>query len=1349
MDEIVINTRIDTSGIDKGIEEIKKKLSGMSDSTVNIGTAMEESMSNANANIGDLLNNLADRVEMFIADFVEGFSDGLNQAYEEAQEKTDTVATSTNTFSEALERNIASIANTTAEIELLLNALLKMSGTMDTNIRCIANGQADMEMFANRTGEASETTSRFGTAFKKAFGVVVSAGKKVVGTIGNIVKRVHDLGARMMGPIKQVGAFVKKFLSIAGLVGILKKVGASFQAAISSLEGWGTKTSMILSDYKKAGKDLNNAIGAALAPLIDTFLPQVTAMMNRLADTFNTIGMYIAALLGKKTYTRAIRYQNDYKDAIAKTGAAADKASGSLAKFDELTIIDTPEEQEQNPFADTAIPEELQQIQSLKDLINSIDFGGAGDKAAEFVNNLMSNIKEKIENFPIEDIVAGLTIFVGRFLTGVNFNNIGATFGSLVNKIVDGIAAIFDTDPDILNKMVQAFLDFITGIFTEIDFEKAGDTFSTVVNKIIEALGKGIREFPIELIVSSIVTFFSKCFDGINFEGFGADLGALVNKIVDGIQTIFDTDPEILNKMVRSFNSFVRGFLQETDFQNLGGTIVKTVGKIIDALIEGIKTFPADDAAEAFSDFLWGAASEIGEFFEDFSFIEFSDTVTDKIVEFVENIKWHRVLGALGKLAAAIVTSVAELIIAGLETPLRLVKELLVRAMNGMGQYLIDHGGPIAKKIGKGMVEASQGLDTFYDNTIGSWKEKAQNSLDEWQSNFNDKVDLMVAKGDEAWEAAHQQAATYSEVTQEMAMEMERQRQETAKSLDDSNKKTAQSYQSVTQEMAMQMEIQRQELQRTGQTSEDNAHRTVRASDSTAKAVEDSSSRVVNANHGAGASFDTTTSKIESDNKRIKASTSGVTQEMAMQMERQRQESVKTAETTESTTNRIVNAHHGAGASFTETTNTIVAENNAARTSSINVTQEMAMQMERQRQENLKTATTAKTNTRDVKDQFSQMADMMASKFAAMSLKVAKQVASMVRELVLNMQNMSTQTTSTVNNMNNNVTSKFSTMAVAASGKLSTMDATVSSKFNNMKASSNRSLEMINSDLSSKFERMSSTATNKLTNMDSTSANKFRAMSATATQQLASMNNDVTNKFSSMSSTMANKLSNMSGDVANKFRAMASNAFTALQGLVNNSGNYSAMIYNTLNGQDWGSIGSNMINGMAQGLTNGWHWLNGVVTDIASKTINAAKRALGIRSPSRVFRDEIGAMVSEGLALGIEDEASAPLRAMNDIATSLTDTAIGSLQAPYIASGAVLPTQIDSGAVRSEYGQGAYASVSLDEVIGMVRQLRDNQQDLLETLIAVVQNKQFSFTPNASNGRMINQSLNAYRRVTG
>ena len=66
------------------------------------------------------------------------------------------------------------------------------------------------------------------------------------------------------------------------------------------------------------------------------------------------------------------------------------------------------------------------------------------------------------------------------------------------------------------------------------------------------------------------------------------------------------------------------------------------------------------------------------------------------------------------------------------------------------------------------------------------------------------------------------------------------------------------------------------------------------------------------------------------------------------------------------------------------------------------------------------------------------------------------------------------------------------------------------------------------------------------------------------------------------------------------------------------------------------TIGKNIVEGIKNGIKNAWNnmvsWFKGLFGDL----VGIAKKILGIESPSKVFRDEVGAMIPAGLEVGVE-----------------------------------------------------------------------------------------------------------------
>lgn len=88
-------------------------------------------------------------------------------------------------------------------------------------------------------------------------------------------------------------------------------------------------------------------------------------------------------------------------------------------------------------------------------------------------------------------------------------------------------------------------------------------------------------------------------------------------------------------------------------------------------------------------------------------------------------------------------------------------------------------------------------------------------------------------------------------------------------------------------------------------------------------------------------------------------------------------------------------------------------------------------------------------------------------------------------------------------------------------------------------------------------------------------------------------------------------------------------------------------------------IGINLMSGLKSGINAGRASVITAVKDAASAAVRAAKQALQIQSPSRVFRDEVGVMTMKGLGEGIVSETKEQAKIIRNAARYLTDEAAG------------------------------------------------------------------------------------------
>jgi len=82
---------------------------------------------------------------------------------------------------------------------------------------------------------------------------------------------------------------------------------------------------------------------------------------------------------------------------------------------------------------------------------------------------------------------------------------------------------------------------------------------------------------------------------------------------------------------------------------------------------------------------------------------------------------------------------------------------------------------------------------------------------------------------------------------------------------------------------------------------------------------------------------------------------------------------------------------------------------------------------------------------------------------------------------------------------------------------------------------------------------------------------------------------------------------------------------------------------------DWLQVGADILEGIARGLYNGVGTIVEAAKEAAKAALDAAKDFLGIQSPSRRFRDEVGKQSAAGIALGIRENTALVDSAMTEL----------------------------------------------------------------------------------------------------
>ena len=160
---------------------------------------------------------------------------------------------------------------------------------------------------------------------------------------------------------------------------------------------------------------------------------------------------------------------------------------------------------------------------------------------------------------------------------------------------------------------------------------------------------------------------------------------------------------------------------------------------------------------------------------------------------------------------------------------------------------------------------------------------------------------------------------------------------------------------------------------------------------------------------------------------------------------------------------------------------------------------------------------------------------------------------------------------------------------------------------------------------------------------------------------------------------------------------------------------------NNFTNTNWKALGTNIVTGIVNGVANAASKLINKLKDLAKSALNAAKKALGINSPSREFRDIIGKMIPAGITEGLEAEFPDTIKALQAQAKTLINKAsnlvpdIMEYTMPVMASGTILPANA-----------GVSTGTSYMETVGA--ELKALKDYLVQQAEAAQSNNSYQFT---------------------
>lgn len=427
----------------------------------------------------------------------------------------------------------------------------KEKGLVNTNSRLgssFKNVSQSADSAKTKTGGISSIFSRMG-------GVVSGLGKRLSGLAQNFTSTTNSANNARFS----IGRMVGMSILYSTVFGMISKVNSGIMTGINNLAQYSSATNASISSMMSALTQLQNSLATAFAPILSVVAPILTAFMNMLSKAITYIGMFIAALTGQKSFTRAKAVQEDYAASLNKTSSGANKAAKATKNNANATKKANKEIQTYLSGLD-----EIRQYQKEKDNdtpSSSTPSAGGGGGGGGYTGPSIGDMFEKV---PIESSIADIAKKIKDLIKKEDWEGLGAYIASGINK---GLQKIYDAinwnnvGPKI-TYFVNAFTRTFNSLVDHIDWDLLGRTIGAGINTIVNTLN---------LLI-----------EGIDWKNLGAKIGIGIN-----------------------------GMFNEVDWSNVGRLFANRINIPFQMLAGAVNTLKWDTIGKSIGQGLNGAIEQI------------------------------------------------------------------------------------------------------------------------------------------------------------------------------------------------------------------------------------------------------------------------------------------------------------------------------------------------------------------------------------------------------------------------------------------------------------------------------------------------------------------------------------------------------------------------------------------------------------------------------------------------------------------------------------------------------------------------------------------------------------------
>lgn len=512
-------------------------------------------------------------------------------------------------------KSVDSIKNQELTIEKVKNKIEELQLYADTGfIKDSELGQLEhlnkkLDILNSKLEESKKQTNELGKEINKNLGNKAKFAGIIDGFDG-VGKKIDKLKTRMTRLIGTVAIFnlIRNSLTNLrnGYISLLKQ-NDSFSSSLNQIK---------------------SNLMTAFAPIYNACLPAINSLMNALSKVTGTLAVFVSGLFGT-SLKDAKKQAEGLSKSLDDTAKSGEKASGSLASFDNLEVIADNNSSVSSSNNGIDYSGEITYSQKLLDILNNIKNFVVDNK--ELIIGFIAGITgalvslkllglDPIMGLGIGLVVAGIVLLIQDIIDFINdpswekfgeiLIDIGIILGGLA-LIIGGIPLAIAAACAVIIGLIIKYWDEICAFFEpavtwiyEKVIKPIGDFFSNLCNSIKDGFtnaGNWVKEkwnamveggknawASIKNVFSTVATFFKNIFtdawEGVKkvFSTGGKIFVGIKDGILNGFKAIVNAIITGINKVVSiPFNGINWALQKIRDIEFLGISPFKNLIKTI------------------------------------------------------------------------------------------------------------------------------------------------------------------------------------------------------------------------------------------------------------------------------------------------------------------------------------------------------------------------------------------------------------------------------------------------------------------------------------------------------------------------------------------------------------------------------------------------------------------------------------------------------------------------------------------------------------------------------------------------------------------------------------------------